>query len=771
MAKKRRKKIKKSKKNRVVFWSTFTLFLILFITGVFFFAEYISKGLPSFEELENPKPKLASTVFSADGELIGKFFRENRIETNLDSLPKYAINGLIATEDRKFYKHWGVDLDRFVKAVVKTIFFGELQGGSTITQQLAKNLYDLRVQRETFGDKIIRKIREWITAIQIEKTYSKQEILEMYFNISYFGHGAYGIETAAHVYFNKNASQLTVPEAATMIALLNSSVLYDPIRHYDRAIRRRNLVMYNMVKAGYLSRADYNQYKTEPIDVSVKTLRKGFISNKAPRFVEYIRKQMIKLARKYHFNLYEDGLTIYTTIDMLMQKIALNAVKTHLDNFQKKFDKLWSWKKNRPLLKSLIDKAIKDRKDYKKAKTKKEKKDIYSRLRKSTAFVDSVKRIAKRIEVGFVVLNVNNGEIKAMVGGRDQNFNYGLNHVTQIHRQPGSSFKPIIYTCAIDNGLYPAYPILNQRFSYTVGKNEWSPQNFGKSTGGFTTLRDALRRSLNIVAARLIIEGHVKLPQVGRYAYKMGINSRLELLPAIALGGTSGVTPLEMTSVYATLANRGIYNSPISILKIEDKDGIIIDSFSPKTRVAISEETAYIMTNMLQTVMNSGTGSHVRSIYNFYRPAAGKTGTTQGFADAWFMGYTPQLAAGVWVGFDDQRISFTGNYGTGSHAALPIWAIFMHDVYQQLEDELPLEYFEVPPSGDVVTVNFCKESIFELGDPKLMSDDCPSGPYRDIINIRDLPPVFNAERDTTIKLFDKYLYKDSTAHEAVEIVD
>jgi len=771
MVKRKIIKNKKSKKKRVIFWSSFSFVLILFVTAFFFFAKYVSKGLPSLEELENPKAKLASTVFSSDGELIGRFFKENRIEINIDSLPHFVINGLIATEDRKFYKHWGVDLDRFVKAVVKTIFFGELQGGSTITQQLAKNLYDLRIRHESFADKIVRKMREWITAIQIEKTYSKEEILEMYFNISYFGHGAYGIETASRVYFNKTASQLTVPEAATLIALLNSSVLYDPVRNYDRAMRRRNLVMYNMVDAGYLKRQDYNQYKSEPINVSVNTMRKGFISNKAPRFVEYVRQQMNKLAKKYHFNLYEDGLYIYTTIDMRMQEIALKAAKTHLDNFQKKFNKLWKWREHRPLLKSLINKAIKNRSDYKKAKTKLSKKKIYAGLKKNKAFVDSVKQIAQRIEVGFVVLDVKSGAIKVMIGGRDQNFNYGLNHVTQIHRQPGSAFKPIVYTCAIDNGLYPAYPILNQRFSYTEGGNVWSPQNFGKTTGGFTTLRDGLRRSLNIVAARLIIEDHVKLPQIGRYAYKMGINSRLELLPAIALGGTSGVTPLELTSVYATLANHGIYNSPVSILKIEDNDGIIIDTFGPKTREALSEETAYIVTNMLQTVMNSGTGSHVRSIYNFYRPAAGKTGTTQGFADTWFLGYTPQLAGGVWVGFDDQRVTFTGNYGTGSHAALPIWGMFMHDVYQQFDEELPLEYFKVPESGDVVTVNFCKESIFKFGNPKLYSDDCKSGKYRDIINVRDLPSVFNAEKDTTIKLFDKYLFIDSTAHEAVEIDD
>ncbi|NOX17637.1 MAG: PBP1A family penicillin-binding protein [Chlorobi bacterium] len=761
---------KKNTDRKKIFWSLAGVFFVLFLSAIFFFAQYISEGLPSLEELENPKPKLASTVFSSDGDLIGRFFRENRIETQIDSIPKFMVNALIATEDKKFYEHWGVDLDRFIKAVVKTIFFGELQGGSTITQQLAKNLYELRIRNESFSDKIIRKIREWITAIQIEKTYTKPEILEMYFNISYFGEGAYGIETAAKVYFNKSVSELTVPEGAVLIALLNSSVYYHPVKHYDNAFRRRNLVMFNMYESGFLSREDYEKYKREPIQVSMKSLGEGFISDKAPHFVEYVRQQLTQMSSKYDFDLYEDGLTIYTTIDMRMQDIAVKAVRQHLDAFQKKFDKFWNWNRNRKLLNELIDKAIKKRKEYRFAKTAAEKKDIYSRLKKNTAFVDSVQTEAQRLEVGFVVLDAKNGEIKAMVGGRNNNFNYGLNHVTQIRRQPGSAFKPIIYTCAIDNGLYPAYPILNQPFVFGEGRLAWSPQNFDKSTGGFTTLREGLRRSLNIIAARLIIEDHVKLPQVGRYAEKMGINSRLELLPAIALGGTSGVTPLELTSVYATIANHGIYNSPISITKLEDKDGIIIDNFSSTTREALSEETAYIITDMLKTVINSGTGRAARSKYNFYRPAGGKTGTTQGYADTWFMGFTPQLAAGVWVGFDDQRISFTGSYGTGSQAALPIWAVFMRDFYKEFEEDYPVEYFEPPASGNVVTAAFCNESIFELGDPKLYSDDCFSGIYRDIINVKDLPRPFNAEKDTSIKIFDKYLMPDTLAHEAIEIL-
>lgn len=343
-----------------------------------------------------------------------------------------------------------------------------------------------------------------------------------------------------------------------------------------------------------------------------------------------------------------------------------------------------------------------------------------------------------------------------------QSFKYGLNHTTQIKRQPGSAFKPIVYTVALENGLYPAYPILNQPFDY----EGWEPQNFDKSTSGFVTLRDALRRSLNVVSGRLIIEDHVKLWQVGRYADRMGIKSKLDLYPAISLGA-SEVTPLELTSAFATIANHGIYNEPIAITRIEDKDGILIDNFSSDAREAIPEETAYLISDMMQTVVDAGTGVRIRSQFQFNRPAGGKTGTTQDFADAWFVGFTGQFAAGAWVGFDDRRVTFTGNYGQGSRAALPIWGQFMKDVYEEFE--LPVVDFNPPANGNIARVNFCSESIFELGDPRLYSEDCNSGIYSDLIKLKDIPPMFNSDRDTTIKIFDKYLAPDSNAHRAVEI--
>lgn len=757
-------KSKKKKNFKKYIWLTALIFLVIVGTGGYFLFNYVVSGLPSFEELENPKPQLASKVYSYDGELIGTFFRQNRIYTPIDSIPKNLINALVATEDRNFYNHWGVDMQRFVKAMIKNILLFRREGASTITQQLAKNLFELKYRRETIFDTIVRKLREWITAVELEKSYTKNEILEMYLNISYFGRGAHGVGVAAQTYFGKNINELTVSESAVLVALLKSPLRYDPFRNYNYSLRRRNLVLYNMYDVGFLTRDEYDKLKAEPINVTQKEVAEGSKSSIAPHFVEYIRRSLSRMSDQYGFDIYEDGLTIKTTLDTRMQKIANRVVKEHLDEFQKIFDRNWKWRENLELLDELIDKAIKADEKYKAAKNSEEREEIYKFFKSSKTFVDSVKKRAQEIEVGFVVLDVKTGEIRTMVGGRNHIFKYGLNHTTQIKRQPGSAFKPIIYTIAIDNGLYPAYPILNQPFDY----NGWAPKNFDESTGGFTPLREALKHSLNLVSARLIIEDYVKLWQIDFLAPKMGIKSKLDLVPSIALG-TSGVSPLELTSVYATLGNKGIHNEPMAIIQIEDKDGIIIDNFFPQSNEAISAETAYIMTNMLETVINEGTGIRTRVIHNFHRPAAGKTGTTQDYSDAWFVGYTPQLAGGVWVGFDDNRVKFTGSYGQGAKAANPIWSNFMRETYDSLD--LPLEYFELPTSGNVVTVRFCAESIFELGTPRLYSNDCSSGEYRDIINIKDLPPLFNAERDTTIKINPKYLIPDSTAHEALEIVE
>ncbi|MBN1301406.1 MAG: PBP1A family penicillin-binding protein [Melioribacteraceae bacterium] len=753
---------KKSKHRKNLFWSSLSFILILLLVGGFFYYQYIINGLPTLEELENPKQQLASIVYSFDGEEIGRFYKERRVEISIDSIPGFLVEALVSTEDKKFYEHWGVDLDRFLKAMVKTFLFGQKQGASTLTMQLAKQLYGYKSGRETYFDTITRKIREWITAVQIEKSYTKHEILEMYLNISFYGKGAYGIEMASRIYFNKKVQELTVPEAATLVALLKSHVVYNPVTRYNNALSRRNLVMREMVEEGHLSQADYQIYSLEPIQLKLEASSQIYRSSVAPYFVEYIRQKLEDMQREYGFNIYEDGLTIYTSLDTRMQKIANRVVTEHLDAYQTKFDQYWDWRKNKEVLDDLVDKAIKARPDYIRAAGE-DKNKIYNDLKKNVAFVDSVQQSGSRIEVGFTMLSSKNGEIKVMVGGRDTEIGTGLNHVTQIKRQPGSSFKPIIYTVALDNGLFPAYPILNQPFDY----NGWSPTNFEEDNiGGFLTLREAITNSVNLVAARLIIEGHVDLWKVKLYADKMGIKYRLHVYPAISLGA-SEVIPLELASVYATIANKGIYNEPHGLLSIEDKDGILIQAFTPSSSEAISEESAYMITNMLQSVVKNGTGRGIWRDFGFTAPCAGKTGTNGDYKDAWFMGFTPQLAGGVWVGFNDQRISFTGSYGQGAMAAMPVWAKFMKEVYDSLE--IPGEDFIAPENGTLAYVDFCKESIYELGDPRMDSPDCKTGVITDLIKITDIPPVYNAERDTTLRFFNQYPIVDTLAHEAIEI--
>ena len=707
------------KKRKIIILSSIAVLFILFMI-------YIISGLPSLEQLENPQQQLASKVYTVDGELLGQFYIENRIETKLDSVPKPMVNALISTEDRRFYSHWGVDVGRFVKAMIKNVFTFSREGASTITQQLAKNLYQLKAGRENIFQTGVRKIREWITAVQIERTYTKDEILQLYLNVSYFGKSAYGVETAARVYFNKRASDLSVPECAMLVALLKSTEYYDPERRRENATRRRNLVMHNMFEAGFLSEADYEKYKQQPI-----VLAKGKLSgtkSEAPHFMEYVRLQMEAMADKYGYDLYRDGLNIYTSIDMRMQKAANKAAAEHLKEYQELFNKAWDWNKNKDLLTSFIDKAIKNTNEYRDAGSKEERTRIYNMLSNHKAFVDSVKKAELNIEAGFVCIDPSNGQIKAMVGGSNQDFGRGLNHVTGIRRQPGSCFKPFTYITAIDNGYFPAYTLLDQKFNY----KGWSPDNAGYEYGGYMTLRQAIAFSVNVIAGRMTTSDIAPPYQVAKVAKKMGINSPLQAVPSIALG-TSDVTPLELTSAFGTIDNNGVHVTPISILRIEDRNGILIDQFAPEYSEAISPQTESIIADMMQGVVNFGTGAGVRKW--FHRPAAGKTGTTQNFADAWFVGFTPQLVAGCWVGFDDHRVKFTNWYGQGARAAAPIWAMFMESVYKELD--LPLKYFTL--ASGVESIGFCKETM-DRGDTKLAGPGCPNV-VTDIINSKNLPGV------------------------------
>jgi penicillin-binding protein 1A len=687
------KKRKTSSRKRSIFFLAGTV-LVIFI---FLYVGFLFKDLPSLSALENPKTDLATRIYSSDGELIDQFFLQNRTIISLESIPKDLINALIATEDRKFYRHWGVDVDRIAKAFIKNLLSFSLskEGASTITQQLARNLYTA-IGREI---SLNRKLREAITAVQIEKTYTKDEILLLYLNQVYFGRGAYGVEAAAKTYFGKTSSELTVDECATLVGILKSPSAYNPVDNPEASLERRNIVLSNMLDEGYISEEVFRIAKSDPIKVQS---RKEFESQSstAPQFSEYIRQLLEKKAEKYGFDIYREGLVVTTTLDSRYQKFAVESVKEHLQSFQKTFNSTWNWKSNKQILNDALEKNIRQSDPYKNAKTDTERQKIAAKLRLDEKFTEQVKEREIAVQVGFVVIDPKTGHIKAMVGQNPNfPFKYGLNHVTQIKRQPGSSFKPFVYATAIDNGYSPAYNISNDPLTVMVGGRPWTPK--GGGTGGYVSMRTGIQHSINIVAVRVAME-LAPMEQVIRLAHKMGIQSELPNVLSLALG-VGEVSPLEMTNAFGVFANEGIWVEPIAITKIEDRFGNIIEEILPETRESLSEGTAYIMADMMEDVVDGGTASSIRQF--FHRPCAGKTGTTQDFTDAWFVGFTPQIVAGVWVGFDDPRIKFGGWYGQGGKAAAPIWGRFMKKVYDDDETTMELKYFEMPP--EVEEKNVC----------------------------------------------------------------
>ncbi|MEO5930294.1 MAG: PBP1A family penicillin-binding protein [Candidatus Kapaibacterium sp.] len=659
----------------------------------------IASSLPSLEELENPRADLSTRILTADGIPLDQFFVHNRTYIRYDSIPKSFAKALIATEDQKFYDHWGVNLERILKAVVKNVMSMNLakEGASTITQQLARNLY---LSQEVT---ISRKLREQFTAVQIERTYTKNEIMEMYANTVYFGHGAYGIQVASEIYFNKRPIDLTDDESAYLVGVLKAPENYDADQHYDRAIERRNTVLALMMQMGYLSGKEYTEYSRKPI-VFVKQKKEVGI---ASHFVEALRLSLAKEPKLQGYNLYRDGLVIYTTLDTRIQKYANEAVREHLNEFQPLFSKSWSWRGKEPLLKQIVGKAARESEEYKAALTEEDRVKVIKALTQRPDFIDSVKKEATQIETGFVVIEPKTGFVRAMVGGSDITSGRGLNHVTQIRRQPGSSFKPFVYASALQQGMNPNSSISAASFVYHIpGGGTWAPKGSG---GGVVSLRSALKFSINTVAARLICEKTTPA-KVIKLAKEMGIKSPIPEFPSIALGSAE-VTPMELTAAYGTFPNEGFFVEPTFILKVEDRWGHVIYSSKPVLHEVLTPKVASDMVSMMRGVVDGGTATSIRHWFNY--PAAGKTGTTQDFADAWFVGYTPELVAGAWVGFDDHRIKFTGWYGQGGKAAAPIWGRFMAKVYQ--DDRLPYdqrEFIGQPSrSYDKVPYNYSREPL------------------------------------------------------------
>jgi penicillin-binding protein 1A len=682
----------------------FSLFFVLIVLSTWYIV-YILSGLPTLEQLENPKPDLATKVYSSDGEVLGQFAYQNRTRVSIDQLPPGLIKGLVATEDKDFYTHWGVNLPRFFRQMFLNVVTFREAGASTITQQLARNVYKLQFKHESMFDKITRKIREFITSVQIERNFTKNEILELYLNVAYFGKNAYGIESAAQTYFAKPASDLEPQEYTLLIGMLKGPSYYDPIEHWDRALERRDVVIGQMEKEGLLTEALAKEISADSLNL--KYMESEFRSGIAPHYVEWIRQQLTKKAEKYGFDMYRDGLRIYTSLDSRMQRHANDAIEEHLREYQQTFDATWSWKEHPEVLNEAIHASIKENEWYRRSRNAAMRDSIDHFLRTNKTFIDSVRKATQTIEVGFVVIDPHTGQVKAMVGGRNYRaYKYGLNHVTQIHRQPGSAFKPFVYTVALDNGYPPCYEVLNQPVTIPMADgSRWTPENFERDIGGKYTFREAIKHSINLVAVRVILE-IAPAKQVAEYAHRMGITSHIPPYESIALG-TAEVSPLDLTSAYGVFDNEGVLVSPISILRIEDNDGNIIEQNAPEKKEVLSKETAYLMTDMLKGVVNGGTAtSGVRSFFNGV--CAGKTGTTNDYTDAWFVGFTPQLVAGAWVGFNDNRIRFHSSDGQGGRAAAPIFGRFMQKTYEDPSIGLALEYFTQPDG--IITDTICVET-------------------------------------------------------------
>ena len=662
---------------RVIKHSVYTLFTGMVI--VFVYILYLHIDLPSIERLENYDPDLVTRIYSADGKLLNELYFEKRVFVELDQIPQQMRDAVVAKEDRRFYEHWGISLrDVFRAVIINTATLSYRSGFSSLTQQLARNLYDTIGFKKT----ITRKIKEVITAIQIERTYTKDEILEMYLNSVHFGHGTYGVQAAAKRFYGKQAHELVLDESALLVGLLPAPARYSPVRFPERALTKRNVVLRVMRDQEFISTAEYAEARARLLDNIQQEQTRGT----APYFTEYIRRFLEREDDELGVNIYRDGLKIYTTLDSRLQKIAEDAVRKSVAANQQK----------------LNQRLFNDEEEFSKlAYLSIYPEDTVKLMMAGEMELYEDLRDKLLVQSSFVALDTRTGAILAMVGGRPD-YPDQFNRATQSLRQPGSVFKPFVYTTAIDNGVAVTKQLLNQPVVLNIRNADgewvkWMPQNYDGTTGGLTTIREGLRRSLNLISVRMIQEV-VPAQAVKQTARRMGMSTDIRAVDAIALG-TSEVHLLEIVAAYGTFANKGVYCKPFGITRIEDRYGNVLKEYYPKRKEVLSTETSYIMTNLLQTVLDRGTGGSVRWKYHFYHPAAGKTGTTQGWTDAWFVGYSPYIAAGAWFGVDDPQVSL-GQGSDGSKAALPAWARFMkasHDTltYGHLEFEQPEKVLDI----------------------------------------------------------------------------
>ena len=723
------------------FWITYFSIAVFII--LLFFA--ISIGLlgfmPSFEELENPKSNLATEIQSSDGVMLGKFFIENRSNVHFENLSPNIVNALIATEDARFTEHSGVDVRSIFRVIWKTILGRDKSsgGGSTITQQLAKNLFP-RGKNPSKLKIISIKLREWVTAVKLERNYTKEEILSMYLNTVDFGSQAFGIESASKTYFNKTPDSLKIEEAAMLAGLLKAPTKFSPVRNPENALKRREVVLYQMEEYGFINEKQYDSLRVLNLDMSgykiqdhtaglatyFREFLRALITKDRPEEEEYFDKKVFKedldewnnnplygwcnknkKADGSPYNIYKDGLRIYTTINSKMQKYAEEAINEHLGNeLQPQFYKHWKGVRGAPfdatLTKSQLDdifwQAIKRTDRYlsmKKANISDDEiKRVFNKPVKMRIFtwkgekdttmspLDSVKYYKWFLLAGLMSVEPQTGFVRAYVGGINYKY-FKYDHVKSAKRQVGSTFKPFVYTLAMQEGEYsPCTKVPNVQVVVDLGDGTfWEPHNSSDyKEGEMVSLKEALANSINWVSA-FLIKRYSPGPVV-KIAKKMGIKSYVPEVYAICLG-SADLTLYEMVGAFSTYANKGVYTEPIFVTRIEDKHGNILGKFTPRTQEAMSEETAYLMIRLMQGVVESGTGARLRGPkYNLTNPIAGKTGTTDNNSDGWFMGITPKLVTGVWVGCEDRSVHFRSTVlGQGANMSLPIWAIYMKKVY------------------------------------------------------------------------------------------
>ncbi len=690
--------------------------------------------LPSFEELENPEHNLATEVISIEGKTLGKYFKENRTPVKFKDLPENLIKALVATEDERFYEHSGVDFKASVRAVV---MLGKGGGGSTITQQLAKQLFHGEGSKN-LAERILQKVKEYVIAVQLERQYTKQEIITMYLNKYDFLNLAVGIRSASRIYFGKEPIDLTISESAMLVGMLKNASYYNPLRREQLVKNRRNTVLGQMFKNEFITEVQKDSLQQKGLELNVN--KETHSDGSATYFREYLRNYMKRWIKNNpkpdgtEYNLHRDGLKIYVTIDSRMQKHAEEAMKEHMSNLQRIFFK--EHKKNKTAPFYDIDKkqiavtmgqAMKRSNRWKRMKKNgASEKEIRASFKEKTNMkifsykedidtlmspLDSIRYYKHFLRSGLLSIEPQSGHIKAWVGGIDYK-NFQFDAVKQQKRQVGSTFKPFVYATAINQlNLSPCDKFPNT--PYTIPKEkygmpeDWTPVNSGGKYGGELTLKQALAGSVNVITAKLI--DMVRPENVVSLAKRSGIKSDIPAVPAIALGSVD-LSLYEMVGAYATFANKGLRVEPMMLLKIEDKNGTVLEQFIPDSKEVLSEESAYVVINLLEGVTDAGSGIRLRTQwgsypdnvatgypYKFTNPIAGKTGTTQNQSDGWFMGIVPNLATGVWVGAEDRAAHFAGiTYGQGASMALPIWALYYQKLYADSTLNVSQEEFEKP---------------------------------------------------------------------------